>query len=59
MPVLVQHGILHDCFVFVGTENNPDIEILIPPVDLQTRFAEFVRAADKSKLRLHNALGRL
>jgi type I restriction enzyme S subunit len=31
----------------------------IPPIELQTRFADFVRAADKSKFELQRTLDEL
>jgi restriction endonuclease S subunit len=36
-----------------------NFEIPLPPLPLQTRFAEFARAADKSKFELNRTLDEL
>ncbi len=32
-----------------GKNQNKDLDILTPPIDIQTQFATFVRQIDKSK----------
>ena len=36
-----------------------NLEVIMPPIDLQTRFADFVRAADKSKFEMQHGLEQL
>jgi type I restriction enzyme S subunit len=43
----------------INAQELQDIEILIPPLSLQNRFAEFAQAADKSRFELARALDEL
>lgn len=43
----------------INAQELQNIDILIPPLDLQNRFAEFVKAADKSKFELTRTLDEL
>jgi type I restriction enzyme S subunit len=43
----------------INAQELQDIAILLPPLSLQTRFADFVRQADKSKFELTRTLDEL
>jgi len=43
----------------LSLQNISDLEIILPPIELQNSFAEFVRAVDKSKFELLQGLDKL
>ncbi|MDL2264480.1 restriction endonuclease subunit S [Synergistaceae bacterium OttesenSCG-928-I11] len=44
---------------YIGITAQLKLPILVPPLDLQNRFASFVEAADKSKFAMRNELAKL
>jgi type I restriction enzyme S subunit len=43
----------------INAQELQDISILIPPLPLQNRFADFVRAIDKSKFEMQQGLDKM